>query len=76
MKVYLHTRTGQENWKNVEHELARLPAVGECVAFETSSPWYEVRLVVHMLFAAEFEAEVYAVEVDSIEAIKQAGDDT
>jgi hypothetical protein len=65
MKVFLHTRTPHErDWKNESRDFARIPVVGEFVVTSSCSPWYQVELVVHCPFECEFDAEVYAVEVD------------
>lgn len=65
MNVFLHTRASQErDWLNDSRDFARIPVVGEFVATSSSSPWYQVELVVHCPFECEFDAEVYAVEVD------------
>jgi len=76
MKVFLHTRSkGKHDWKNESRQFGRLPVVGEYVALEATSPWYQVQLVVHCPFEADYEAEVYAVEVDHTEAKRRAFDD-
>lgn len=76
MKVFLHVRSqGKHDWVNKFYDFARLPVKGEYIAIETSSPWYEVQLVVHTPFPCDCEAEVYAVEVDHMEAKKQAFND-
>lgn len=77
MKVFLHTRSqGKRDWKNESREFGRLPVVGEYLALEWNSPWYQVQLVVHCPFeSADYEAEVYAVEVDHLEAQSRAFND-
>lgn len=73
MRVFLHTRpSGTHTWTNEHREFARVPVVGEFLALESDTPWYEVRLVVHTPFSCECDAEVYAVEVDHLEAKRQA----
>lgn len=73
MKVFLHTRSPQErDWKNESRDFARIPVVGEFTATSSSSPWYQVELVVHCPFEGEFDAEVYAVEVDRHVVQRQA----
>lgn len=73
MNVFLHTRKPQgRDWTNESRDFGRLPVVGEFVATSSSSPWYQVELVVHCPFDCEFDAEVYAVEVDQHEVQKAA----
>jgi hypothetical protein len=66
MKVFLHTRSrGLFDWRNELRDFARIPVVGEYFAWDDSSPWYQVQLVVHTPFEqADCEAEVYAIEVN------------
>ena len=73
MRVFLHTRSqGKFDWKNESREFGRLPAVDEFVALDSNSQWYQVQLVVHCVFEAEYEAEVYAVEINHSEALSRA----
>jgi hypothetical protein len=73
MKVFLHTRRpGKFDWANESRNFGRLPVVGEFVALASDSPWYQVQIVVHCPFEAEYEAEVYAVEIDHTEAKQRA----
>jgi len=75
MKVFLHTRhQGKRDWNNESREFGRLPVVGEFVAPDWNSEWYQVQLVLHCPFEAEYEAEIYAVEIDHIEAQRRAFD--
>ena len=78
MKVFLHTRhTRKSDWNNESREFGRLPVVGEIVALDWNSPWYKVQLVIHCPFEAQYQAEVFAVEVDHAEAQRQAfGDES
>lgn len=73
LNVFFHTRSpGQRDWFNESRNFAKIPAVGEYVATATTSAWFRVELVVHTPFPCEFDAEVYAVKVDHLEAIKSA----
>lgn len=72
MKVFLHTRSQANRWKNESRPFERLPVVGEYVTLEATSPWYRVQLVIHCPFEAEYQAEVYAVEIDHSEAKSRA----
>ena len=73
MIVFLHTRTrGLFDWANEIRDFARIPVVGEYLALDVSSPWYQVQLVVHTSFECDCDAEVYAVEVDHNEVKRQA----
>ena len=76
MKVFLHTRTPQQrDWLNEERKFGRIPVVGEFVATSSSgSSWFKVELVVHTPFVCEFDAEVYAVEVDHLVVLNEALD--
>jgi hypothetical protein len=72
-KASLHVRSpGKRGWSNTDIEFVRLPIVGEYVATSSDSPWYRVELVVHCPFGAVYVAEVYVVEVDHAEVMKQA----
>ncbi len=65
-RVFLHVRSASDyRGQNMPRDFARIPIVGEYVATAIDSPWYRVLLVVHAPFPSEYEAEVYAVEVDS-----------
>lgn len=73
MIVFLHTREkGSFEWINEIREFARIPIVGEYLALDVSSPWYQVQLVVHTPFECDCEAEVYAIEVDHNEVKRHA----
>jgi hypothetical protein len=65
-KVFLHTRSpGKADWDNGLREFGRIPVIGEYVATDSMSDWFQVELVVHCPFAdSDCEAEVYAVKVD------------
>ena len=72
-KVFVHTRkAGQEQWENEEREFAQVPRVGEHFTTHTTSPWYQVEIVVHIAFEADFVAEVFAVEVDHLEVHRRS----
>lgn len=72
--VFLHTRPNSTgfDWTNDFREFARIPVVGEYLATDVTSRWYEVRLVVHTPFKADCEAEVYADEVPDYLAVMEA----
>jgi hypothetical protein len=75
--VFVHTRSqGKMNWTNQPRDFTRVPVVGEYFALDVSSPWYLVQLVVHVPFKAEYEAEVFAVEVHQVTEMKKAWGDT
>jgi hypothetical protein len=65
-KVFLHTYGRKDSeGTHQEAEFERLPVVGEIISLDATSPWYEVRLVVHTPFHdADSDAEVYALEGD------------
>jgi hypothetical protein len=64
-RVFLHTRRVNDyRSENTARDLVRIPAVGEYITLATTGPWHQVRLVVHTPFSDDYEAEVYAVEVD------------
>lgn len=76
MKVFLHTRAhGSMSWKNEGRTFLRLPVVGEYVCTDETSEWYEVQLVVHCPFEAQYAAEVFCVQVDHLEVKKAAFSD-
>lgn len=71
--VFVHTHTaGKTDWNNQGRDFTRVPVVGEYFALEATGEWYRVELVVHCPFTAEYEAEVYGVQVDHAEEIKKA----
>jgi hypothetical protein len=71
--VFLHTRESpRDPWQNTARSFLRLPVVGEHLATESDSPWYEVQLVVHAPFDSTYDAEVYATKVDSDAVMQQA----
>jgi hypothetical protein len=73
MKVFLHTRSyGKLDWRNEDRDFARIPTIGEYLTRHVTSPWYQVQIVVHTPFECEFDAEVYAVEVDHLDIMDQA----
>ncbi len=63
--VFVHVpKPGAQDWWNEGRTFARLPVVGEYFALAWDGPWYRVEAVVHCPFKADYEAEVYGVEVD------------
>jgi hypothetical protein len=73
MKVFLQTRSeGSFEWNKEFREFVQIPFVGEYLALSTESAWYKVELVVHTPFPCDYDAEVYAVEVDYSEITKEA----
>lgn len=75
MWIFLHTKKPgeREEWNNeFNSSFSRVPMVGEYLALSTDSPWYQVRLVVHTPFHCDCEAEVYAIEINHMEAMNQA----
>jgi hypothetical protein len=73
MKVFLQTRSeGSFEWNKELREFGQIPFVGEYLTLSTGSAWYRVELVVHTPFPCDYDAEVYAVEVDYAEITKQA----
>lgn len=64
-RVFLHTRPqGDHRSQDTAGDFGRVPVVGEYIAPGPTSAWYRVCLVVHVPFPAEYEAEVYAIEVE------------
>lgn len=74
MKIFLHTRSpGQRDWNNTVVEVPQIPAVGEYVATSGSGDdWYQVELVLHTPFPCEFDAEVYSVAKNHLDAMEEA----
>ena len=72
MRAFLHTRPkGTSDWTNDGQDFARLPIVGEYVCRDDTGTWYRVQLVVHRP-QADYDAEVFAVEVDHIDEMSAA----
>lgn len=74
-KIFLHTfdKPGGEP-ENEIYELPHLPRVGDhLVLAKRAQSWYEVRLVVHLAFPSDFEAEVYATAVNGHEVLRRLG---
>ena len=75
MKVFLHTRPPSDagDWLNTSEEFDQVPAVGEHVCRTSDASWAEVFAVVHLPKSAktEYDAEVYAIEVNHIEVVKR-----
>lgn len=68
MRVFLHTRKDARNeWVNERREFAQVPAVGEYLTTSSHGEWHRVEIVVHTPFPCDFDAEVYAVEVDHLQ---------
>jgi len=73
VRVFLHTHPpGSSQWRTEHREFFRIPIVGEYLTLAVTSPWYRVAVVVHTPFSDQFEAELYAVEVDHLAALRQA----
>lgn len=71
MRVFLHTKQdARSEWVNEQREFAQIPAVGEYLATSSNSEWYRVEFIVHTPFPCEFDAEVFAVQVDHLEVYK------
>lgn len=71
MRVFLHTKKdARSEWENERYEFAQLPVAGDYVATSTRSEWFRVEFVVHTPFPCDFDAEVYAVQVDHLEVHK------
>jgi hypothetical protein len=63
--VHICTLGTMNNPQATKHDFARVPTVGEYFGLKTFGPWYRVTGVVHTPFEdAEWEAEIYAVEVE------------
>jgi hypothetical protein len=75
MQIYVHTKDrAGDDWTNGQYAAPQIPAVGEYIVAGTSSEWYLVTAVVHMLFRdAEYDAEVFAVLVSQVAATAKAG---
>jgi len=73
IEVFLHTKSDdpQAKWKNVGLILTRLPALGEHITLGDDTPyWYKVVLVLHCPKGPQYKAEVYAIAVNHLEAMK------
>jgi hypothetical protein len=82
MKIWLHTRKPpgvDGNWVNTDEEFPLVPRVGDYIAkADGNSPfWYLVDLVILIPKSAKstfnsYDAEVFAVEVDHLDAHARA----
>jgi len=74
VKVFFHTRTsGKRDWINEKREFSRVPSVGEYVCLESKDEnWHRIEIVVHTPFHCPFDAEVYAVAENHLEAMDAA----
>jgi hypothetical protein len=56
-------------------EVKRIPAVGEHLMISEDAPWFKVLFVLHKLYpnGVNSEADVYAIKVDRIETLTEAG---
>jgi hypothetical protein len=74
VKIFFHTRTsGKKDWDNRELEFSRVPSVGEYVCLETTDEnYHQVELVVHTPFHCPYDAEVFAVAENHMEAMKSS----
>lgn len=73
MKVFFHSRNHeQQSWRNESINFAQLPAIGDYVATSSDGPWYRIEVVVHTPFPCDFDAEAYAVEVDSVDVLNKS----
>lgn len=72
MKIRIHYReTHDGEWKSVAADVKQVPEVGEFVAPAPVNV-YRVVLTLHVIFRADYEAEVFVELVDFEEAQKEA----
>ena len=65
MKVFVHTKAKDKtDWVQNVYEFKQLPALGEYCELQAQGEWYEILLVVHCPFPTEFDAEIWAEQVD------------
>jgi hypothetical protein len=58
-------KSGTTDWQATKRDFARVPTIGEYFGLNSFGPSYRVTGVVHAPFeGAEWEAEIYAVEVE------------
>ena len=63
MKVFVHIKGPEDKlWHNEGRDFVQVPHVGEYFAMAVDSPLYEVKVVIHCPFEAQFDAEVSAIE--------------
>lgn len=70
-KVFLHVRKSDiDDWTNLDKSYSTLPNVGDYILSGQNSPLYHVRLVILCPSESGVDAEVFAVEEDSVNIIK------
>lgn len=72
MKIRIHYREQPSgSWKSVAADVGQVPEVGEFIAPAPLNV-YRVVLTLHVLFRADYDAEVFAEFVDFEEAQRQS----
>ena len=72
-KVFLHLmRNGNGEWADSQRDFLRLPTLGEMITPKFGAPFYKVTLVVHCPFNSQYDAEVFAVQVNPREELTKA----
>lgn len=69
--VHVHS-PGKHDYQNSPWDFPQVPCAGEYVALKSAGEWHRVELVVHCAFTAEYQAEIWVVEVNHLDAIKGA----
>ncbi len=72
VKIQLHTYTSEERLDGKEHELERIPSVGEYIALREDNRWFKVEIVVHWV-SSPLDGEVYALAVEPQDIIDKSG---
>jgi hypothetical protein len=76
MHVFLHLRRkGLQTTDNEVRDFVQIPGLGEYVSLETTPAYFLVKVVIHTPHGGDIDAEVFAVEVDHLDALKPAFED-
>ncbi len=63
--VLIHYKAdGADSWDHDTRNFDRVPEVGEFFTMAREEPWFEVKLVLHMAFPLDYDAEIWATQVD------------
>ncbi|EST12191.1 hypothetical protein [Sporolactobacillus laevolacticus] len=67
---HLHSKE-KHDWANQYYQFERIPVEGEYVCLSSEGDWYRVELVVHTPFSNQMCSEIYAVQIDRNEIMKE-----
>jgi hypothetical protein len=73
MKIQFNfCRQGEGKWITSIIEFKRLPEMNEFVMMEDDGHWYKIIIVLHCIYETEYDARIFAREVESTEEIRRA----